>query len=158
MGVGNLTDFSIDLPKINWKVQNIIENWIDKYHKILRCAADPDLLVACLVFGSRHANTTILEIIKPFIGKLPVQLLDEMMKEAVLSDSQEAVTIVKDLLTDQHHTVGSDVIRTARARGLVKIIKLLDPEYQDTAEQQKQSLKQAVSDKTASIQGEIIFI
>ena len=80
------------------------------------------------------------------------------MKEAVLSDSQEAVTIVKDLLTDQHHSVGSEVTRTARARGLVKIIKLLDPEYQDTSEQQKQSLKQAVSEKTASIQGEIIFI
>ena len=81
-----------------------------------------------------------------------------MMKEAVLSDSHETVAIIKDLLTDQHHTVGSEVIRTARARGLVKIIKLLDPEYQDTSEQQKQSLKQAVSEKTASIQGEIIFI
>ena len=90
--------------------------------------------------------------------QLPVQLLDEMMGEAVLSDSQEAVTIIKEILTDQHHTVSDEFVLTAKNRGLVKIIKLLDPEYQDTTEHQKQSLKQSVPDKTASIQGKIISL
>ena len=101
----------------------------------------------------------MLEVLKTAASyQLPVQLLDAMMEEAVLSDSQEAVTIIKDILTDQHHTVSDEFVITAKNRGLVKIIKLLDPEYQDTTDHQKQSLKQAVSDKTASIQGKIISL
>ena len=49
------------------------------------------------------------------------------------------------------------IINIARSRGLVKIIKLLDTDYQDTTDQQKQSLIQAVSDRTASIQGKIRY-
>ena len=79
------------------------------------------------------------------------------MEDAVLSDIKEAVTIVKNILRDHNHQVGTDIINTARSRGLVKIIKLLDTDYQDTTDQQKQSLIQAVSDRTASIQGRIIY-
>ena len=79
------------------------------------------------------------------------------MKEAVLSDSEEAVIIVKKVLEDHDHKVDTDIITTARSRGLVRIIKLLDIDYQDTTDQQKQSLIQAVSDRTASIQGKIRY-
>ena len=95
----------------------------------------------------------MLNILKPFSNNLPVPLLDEMMEEAVKSDSMEAVAIVKDILSDHHHRVSQDTITTARSRGLVRIIKSLDPEFEDTSEQQKQALKQAVLDKTASIEG-----
>ena len=98
----------------------------------------------------------MLNILKPFSNNLPVPLLDEMMEEAVKSDSMEAVTIVKDILSDHHHRVSQDTITTARSRGLVRIIKSLDPEFEDTSEQQKQALKQAVLDKTASIEGKKI--
>ena len=97
----------------------------------------------------------MLEVLKPFCRNIPVQLLDEMMEEAVLSDSEEAVTIVKNILRDHDHPLSVGIINTARSRGLVKIIKLLDTDYQDTTDQQKQSLIQAVSDRTASIQGKI---
>ena len=106
-----------------------------------------------LTWASTFANTTMLNILKPFSNNLPVPLLDEMMEEAVKSDSMEAVTIVKDILSDHHHRVSQDTITTARSRGLVGIIKSLDPEFEDTSEQQKQALKQAVLDKTASIEG-----
>ena len=99
----------------------------------------------------------MLEILKPFCINIPVQLLDEMMEEAVLSDSEEAVTIVKNILRDHDHQVDADIITSARSRGLVKIMKLLDTDYQDTTDQQKQSLIQAVSDRTASIQGKIRY-
>ena len=104
--------------------------------------------------ASYFANTTMLNILKPFSNNLPVPLLDEMMEEAVLSDSKEAVTIVMNILRDHDHPHSVGIINTARSRGLVKIIKLLDTDYQDTTEQ-KQSLIQAVSDRTASIQGKI---
>ena len=105
------------------------------------------------MMASKFANTTMLNILKPFSNNLPVPLLDEMMEEAVKSDSMEAVTIVKDILSDHHHRVSQDTITTARSRGLVGIIKSLDPEFEDTSEQQKQALKRAVLDKTASIEG-----
>ena len=98
----------------------------------------------------------MLNILKPFSNNLPVPLLDEMMEEAVKSDSMEAVAIVKDILSDHHHRVSQDTITTARSRGLVGIIKSLDPEFEDTSEQQKQALKRAVLDKTASIDGKKI--
>ena len=108
------------------------------------------------MMASKFANTTMLNILKPFSNNLPVPLLDEMMEEAVKSDSMEAVAIVKDILSDHHHRVSQDTITTARSRGLVGIIKSLDPEFEDTSEQQKQALKQAVLDKTASIEGKKI--
>ena len=80
-----------------------------------------------------------------------------MMEEAVLSDSEEAVTIVMNILRDHDHPLSVGIINTAKSRGLVKIIKLLDTDYQDTTDQQKQSLIQAVSDRTASIQGKIRY-
>ena len=95
---------------------------------------------------------------KPFCRNIPVQFLDEIMGEAVLSDSEEAVTIVKEILRVHDHPLSVGIINTARSRGLVKIIKLLDTDYQDTTDQQKQSLIQAVSDRTASIQGKISYV
>ena len=123
----------------------------------IRCADDPDLLETGLRKASKFANTTMLEVLKPFCSNIPVKLLDEMMEEAVLSDSEEAVTIVKNILRDHDHPLSVGIINTARSRGLVKIIKLLDTDYQDTTDQQKQSLIQAVSDRTASIQGKIKY-
>ena len=108
------------------------------------------------MMASTFANTTMLNILKPFSNNLPVPLLDEMMEEAVKSDSMEAVAIVKDILSDHHHRVSQDTITTARSRGLVRIIKSLDPEFEDTSEQQKQALKRALLDKTASIEGKKI--
>ena len=105
------------------------------------------------MMASTFANSTMLNILKPFSNNLPVPLLDKMMEEAVKSDSMEAVAIVKDILSDHHHRVSQDTITTARSRGLVGIIKSLDPEFEDTSEQQKQALTQAVLDKTASIEG-----
>ena len=99
----------------------------------------------------------MLEVLKPFCSNIPVKLLDKMMEQAVLSDSVEAVTIVKNILRDHDHPISVGIINTARSRGLVKIIKLLDTDYQDTTDQQKQSLIQAVSDRTASIQGKIKY-
>ena len=99
----------------------------------------------------------MLEVLKPFCSNFPVQFLDEMMEETILSDSEEAVTIVKEILRVHDHPLSVGIINTARSRGLVKIIKLLDTDYQDTTDQQKQSLIQAVSDRTASIQGKIRY-
>ena len=119
----------------------------------MRCAADPNLLESGLIHGSRHANITMLNILKPYSRDLPGRLLDDMIEEAVKSDSFEAVNLVKDILAEHNHRVSQDTITTARSRGLVGIIKSLDPEFEDTSEQQKQALKQAVLDKTASIEG-----
>ena len=95
----------------------------------------------------------MLNILKPYSQDLPGRLLDDMIEEAVKSDSFEAVNLVKDILAEHNHRVSQDTITTARSRGLVRIIKSLDPEFEDTSEQQKQALKQALLDKTASIEG-----
>ena len=103
----------------------------------LRCCNDSDLMKELATKASFLGNHIILKILEQKSRSLP---LEKMMKEAIESDSAEAVAAVRRMLTQNLIPVSQIMIDTAQERKVADIINILSPGQFD-AEQEKKNCR-----------------
>ena len=107
-----------------------------------RSGKDSDLLKHLAEEASFCGHQQILEILKPISKHLP---LEDMMHNAIKSDSSEAVLVVSDMMRESGVNgvrVTQEMIQTAQERKVTKIIETLTSEsYNVDEEKEKRQIQ-----------------
>ena len=104
-----------------------------------RCGKDSDLLKYLSLEVSFYGHQEILEILKPKSKHLP---LEDMMHNAIKSDSSEAVLAVSDMMRKNGVRVTQEMMQTAKKRKVTKIIETLTSEsYNVDEEKEKRQIQ-----------------
>ena len=104
-----------------------------------RCGKDSDLLKYLSLEVSFYGHQEILEILKPKSKHLP---LEDMMHNAIKSDSSEAVLAVSDMMRKNGVRVTQEMMQTAKERKVTKIIETLTSEsYNVDEEKEKRQIQ-----------------
>ena len=104
-----------------------------------RSGKDSDLLKHLAEEASFCGHQQILEILKPISKHLP---LEDMMHNAIKSDSSEAVLVVSDMMKKNGVRVTQEMIQTAQERKVTKIIETLTSEsYNVDEEKEKRQIQ-----------------
>ena len=104
-----------------------------------RCGKDSDLLKYLAGRASFYGHQQILEILKPISKHLP---LEDMMHNAIESDSSEAVLAVSDMMRKNGVRVTQEMMQTAKERKVTKIIETLTSEsYNVDEEKEKRQIQ-----------------
>ena len=99
-----------------------------------RCGKESDLLEYLAESASFYGHQQILEILKPISKHLP---LEDMMHNAIESDSSEAVLAVSDMMRKNGVRVTQEMIQTAQERKVTKIIETLTSESYNVVEEKE---------------------
>ena len=110
-----------------------------------RCEEDPDLLELALkraTYYGGETNCATLRLLRPLYADTPS--LDTMMKNAILSDCPDTVSIVKMFYEDKNEEISEAAVEIARSRAVRRIVQMVDPGYEDDMEQRKDDLKEKI--------------
>ena len=118
----------------------------------LRFCNHSDLLEELADLASFLGNHNILKILELNSRSLPVE---NMMMQAIESDSSEAVAVVRRMLTANTITVSQIMIDTAQERKVADIINILSPGQFDAEQEKKNCRLKILSGKNKSIAGNI---
>ena len=91
-----------------------------------------------------------MKILEPKARSLP---LENMMTQAIESDSSEAVAVVRRMLTQNLIPVSQIMIDTAQERKVADIINILSPGQFDAEQEKKNFIWTILSGKIKSIAG-----
>ena len=109
------------------------------------------MLKTGLVRSSMFANNDMLRTLLKYCKEpLSDDVVDEMMKEAVESDNNETVKIVKNLCTDERN-VPENILDNARKRGIFSVLLTLEipPLTDEEMEMRKKEIIEKIKNATA---------
>ena len=95
-------------------------------------------------------SSSILKILEPKSRSLPVE---DMMMQAIESDSSEAVAVVRRMLTQNMIPVSTIMIETAQERKVADIINILSPGQFDAEQEKRNCIMIILNGKNKSIAG-----
>ena len=117
-----------------------------------RCGKDSDLLKYLAGRASFYGHQQILEILKPISKHLP---LEDMMHNAIKSDSSEAVLAVSDMMRKNGVRVTQEMMQTPKERKVTKIIETLTSESYNVDEEKEKRQIQIMKEPGKNIKKDI---